>query len=219
MLFAACRIAKRFTRAQSRRSTSLTGLRRDCAVRLLAVAGRHQRADETEDRTGTDGRPEADQREAGQQIGHTGYGQRVESRVEDQSEEDQPEAGGFLNPPLCRNIQRTLFSMTAATTAVATFLIIYKTWCAKKRTHRELFDLIDIRTREFVLQNLLAWSQLTLDDLFNPFGKGWTGLHLLKMRRVQRDRFQRIIDNTKAALRKKGTRIEDSDHEEGGYAA
>ena len=92
MLFAACRIAKRFTRAQSRRSTSLTGLRRDCAVRLLAVAGRHQRADETEDRTGTDGRPEADQREAGQQIGHTGYGQRVESRVEDQSEEDQPEA-------------------------------------------------------------------------------------------------------------------------------
>lgn len=43
----------------------------------------------------------------------------------------QPEAGGFLNPPLCRNIQHTLFSMTAATTAVATFLIIYKTWYAR----------------------------------------------------------------------------------------
>lgn len=58
----------------------------------VAAGGRQQRADETENRTGTDGRPEAEQSETGQQVRDAGDGQRVEGRVEEQAEEDQPEA-------------------------------------------------------------------------------------------------------------------------------
>ena len=36
--------------------------------------------------------------------------------------------GSFQNPPFCRNIQTASYSMTLATTAVATALIAYKTW-------------------------------------------------------------------------------------------
>ncbi|KAI0310773.1 hypothetical protein OF83DRAFT_1252351, partial [Amylostereum chailletii] len=36
--------------------------------------------------------------------------------------------GAFLHPALCRNMQETSYAATVATTAVATFLIGYKTW-------------------------------------------------------------------------------------------
>ncbi|KAH9841697.1 uncharacterized protein C8Q71DRAFT_344369 [Rhodofomes roseus] len=40
-----------------------------------------------------------------------------------------PGAGDFTNPPFCRNVQLSSYVTTLATTAVATLMICYKTWC------------------------------------------------------------------------------------------
>lgn len=40
-----------------------------------------------------------------------------------------PAEGNFTNPPFCKNVQLTSYVTTLATTAVATLLICYKTWC------------------------------------------------------------------------------------------
>ncbi len=45
-----------------------------------------------ENRTGADRRPETEQCETGQQVRDAGDGQRVESRVEEEAEQDQSEA-------------------------------------------------------------------------------------------------------------------------------
>ncbi|KZV63927.1 hypothetical protein PENSPDRAFT_757585 [Peniophora sp. CONT] len=57
-----------------------------------------------------------------------------------------PELGDFLNPPFCVNIQLAAYSMTLATTAVATAMICWKTW-VYRRTISSSFRSTNKKTR------------------------------------------------------------------------
>ncbi|KAI0643441.1 hypothetical protein C8Q79DRAFT_1012720 [Trametes meyenii] len=54
--------------------------------------------------------------------------------------------GAFTHPPFCLNIQTASYSMTLATTAVATALIAYKAW-EYSRVHREAFGKLSRPTK------------------------------------------------------------------------
>ncbi|TFK63786.1 hypothetical protein BDN72DRAFT_861864 [Pluteus cervinus] len=109
-------------------------------------------------------------------------------------------------------------SCGCATDTACMEFIIYKTWIAvDKDGNRERVALFEPRAREFIIQNLFAWSRFKLDDLFNDSGLGWDDLQLLKIRRVQRDNHQQVIWDVKDRLHQKQVSFEDSDVEEGEY--
>ncbi|RPD52998.1 hypothetical protein L226DRAFT_617659 [Lentinus tigrinus ALCF2SS1-7] len=59
--------------------------------------------------------------------------------------------GSFQHPPFCRNIQTASYSMTLATTAIATILIAYKTW-----QHRRMYlDAFGKQSRRTWTQNVM----------------------------------------------------------------
>ncbi|KAI0643437.1 hypothetical protein C8Q79DRAFT_1012717 [Trametes meyenii] len=60
--------------------------------------------------------------------------------------------GAFSHPPFCRNVQTASYSMTLATTGVATLLIAYKAW-EYRRIHFEAFGTLSRQTRA---QKILA---------------------------------------------------------------
>lgn len=61
------------------------------SVADLLLGGREERVDQTENRTGADGMPEAEQRDAGQDPGDAGDGQTVDQGAEERVEEHDTE--------------------------------------------------------------------------------------------------------------------------------